>query len=147
MSGDPRSLSFPSGGSPPFPFLGDLGTLADSCFIGICLLSPCTSFSFVNSYLGPCFRSLSLLGEVPARGSKSLSGKIGEMKRGAPEPLVGRVLSLVVSTWGLGSSHLGLGVGSSSISMVCDPPGAPAVILRGFFLESLIFKAPPPGVI
>ena len=69
------------------------------------------------------------------------------MNRGAPEPLVGKVLSLVVSIGDLGSGRLELGIHSSSIGMVSDClSGVPAVILRGAFFESFIFKAPPPGV-
>ena len=69
------------------------------------------------------------------------------MNRGAPEPLVGKVLSLVVSIGDLGSGRLELGICSSYIGMVSDClSGVPAVILRGAFFESFIFKAPPPGV-
>ena len=50
------------------------------------------------------------------------------MNKGAPDPLVGKVLSLVVSTCELGA-------------------GAPAVILRGFFFDYFIFNAPPPDSI
>ena len=46
-----------------------------------------------------------------------------------------------------GTVRLGPQLRSSSIGMVSDCLfGAPAAILRGFFFDNFIFKAPPPGV-
>ena len=69
------------------------------------------------------------------------------MNKGAPYPLVGKVLSLVDSTYALGTIRSDPHLCSSSIGIVSDcPSGAPAIILRGFFFDNFIFKAPPPGV-
>ena len=90
--------------------------------------------------------SFSPLIEVPFCGFTLHSGWIGVMNRGAPAPLSGKVLSPEVSTWEPRVDCLELRGCSSSIGIVSDClSGAPAVILRGFFLDNFILMCPNPG--
>ena len=96
--------------------------------------------------VGTAFEVIFSFNGGPFCGFTLFSRWIGVINRGAPAPLLGWVLSLEVSIWELRTDCLELRVCSSSIGIVSDCwSGAPAVILRGFFLIILSLMRPHLG--